>query len=366
MKARAVKVYSNSDKRLQRSDKIKTEAEASKIDIEDITARIQEAIIDLNNYGSNDQHIKLPAALREAQMYLKDIKHRSKNLPAVEDSHNCANDQYEFWADEFLNANIQKKKISNFVILRDLFSERMDDLKNLTHRAFRDSSETEAFITKNRKNFEKLKEKFQMIKESYNEIDPYLDHKILENADSMMAKIHENIANLKFQNGELINLNENVKSSLNDVGQELQDVADDKIPRAQDHAEDLAKRSKVIVDLFQHSKDGAKVAMLAGTAHKNIIEAIDSARVASQKAYEAAISSNNELNPIDEETILEKGLDSLQESSYIQEDALNEISKIESKFQIFLHNFKIIFNQFFNQIQILRKCSIIKKISYRI
>lgn len=309
------------------------DADSILIDVRDITGVVQETIINLSNYGSNDHHIKLPVALREAQAFLKDLQQRSKNIPKADITLKCSNDQLEFWTDELNNANQQKKKFEEYLNLRDNFNEKLNDLKNLTHRAFRDSSETEAFLTKNRKGYEKLKLKSTEIDKENVEIEKLLNFGIIAQSDSLMESLHDSMAKLKIENRELIELNAMVEETITKREDEFADISETLIPKARSHAEDLSRRSKIIVDLFQHSKDGAKVAMLAGTAHKNITDAINAARDASEKAYDAAVFSYDKLNPIDpeEETMIEKGRDLSLESEAIQSDAENQISKINGR-----------------------------------
>lgn len=330
---RANRISGYSDKRLQKSDKMKIDVDSILMDVRDITGIVQETIINLENYGSNDHHIKLPNALKEAQQYLDAIRLRSQEVPMGENSLKCANEQFEFWSDELNAAAQQRKKMEDYLQARKIFNERLEDLKNLTHRTFRDSSETEAFVTKNRKSFEKLKQKSKLISDETEEIDKIVSQGIIAQSDSLMESLHDNIAQLRIEDKDLIDLNVEVEAVISERESELGSIKSSLIPDARNHAEDLSRRSKIIVGLFQNSKDGAQVAMLAGTAHANITDAINSARDAADKAYEAAVFSNEKLNPLDqdEETMIEKGHDLSLESEAIQIDAENQISKIKSK-----------------------------------
>lgn len=310
---------------------MKIDVDSILMDIRDITGVVQETIINLENYGNNDHHIKLPTALKEARMYLSDIKQRSSNIPDGQASLKCANEQLEFWSEELNTANEQKRKINDYLKSRAIFHERLDDLKNLTHRTFRDSSETEAFVTKNRKDFEKLKLKANELSNENDVIEEMLKTDVIAQSESLMETLHDSIAKLKVEQQDLIFLTKQVDETMTERLEQLEGIKAELIPEARKHAEDLSKRSKIIVDLFQHSKDGARVAMLAGTAHKNISEAISSARLAADQAYDAAKFSNDKLNPVDpeEETMIEKGRDLSVESEDIQRDAEQQISKIK-------------------------------------
>lgn len=336
--ARASKIIGYSEKRVQKSDKMKIDAESILMDVRDITGIVQETIINLENYGSNDHHIKLPNALKEAQMNLNDLRRRAQNIPKSQESLKCANDQLEFWSDELNAATQQQQKLDTFLTMKKVFNERLEDLKNLTHRTFRDSSETEAFVTKNRKSFEKLKEKSNKINDETEELEKLISFGIIAQSDTLMEMLHDAVDKLKVDKKDLIDLNVEINEVITERENELKDIKDDLIPKAKLHAEELAKRSKVIVDLFQNSKDGARVAVLAGTAHKNITEAINAARDAAEKAHEAAVFSNEKLNPVDteEETIIEKGQDLSLESEAIQTDAESQITKIKGKLHSYL------------------------------
>lgn len=313
------------------------------MDVRDISGIVQESIINLESYGNNDHHIKLPIALREAKMYLDDITHRSANLPKGQESLRCANDQFEFWSEELTAANEQKRKLHDYLKSRAIFNERLDDLKNLTHRTFRDSSETEAFVTKSRKSLEKLKLKANEIKTESEEVEEMLNNEVIAQGSSLMESLNDNLAKLKVEHDDLIILTEEVDTTISERIDELDGIKKTLIPDAQKHAADLSQRSKTIVDMFQQSKDGASSAMAAGTAHKNISDAINSARVAADSAYDAATFSNDKLNPIDpeEETMIEKGRDLSVESEDIQRDAEEQISKIKGKLHFFLSHISI-------------------------
>ena len=341
--SRANRISGNSDRKLQKSDKMKIEVDSILMDVRDITGVVHEAIINLENYGSNDHHTQLPIALREATIHLNAIRQRSQNIPKGESAMQCANEQFEVWSDELTTAKERKQKLDQFMKLRDIFNNKYNDLKNLTHLAFRHSSETEGFLTKNRKSIDKLEEKKNQLNNDREELEKMVNLDIIAESDSMMETLHDAIAKLRIDNKDLIELNIEIDSKIRERDEELREIQSNLIPEAQKHAEDLSRRSKIIVGLFQNSKDGAQVAMLAGTAHQNITEAINAARIAADKAHEAAVFSNDKLNPIDadKETLIEKGKDLSLESEAIQADAEEQIRKIKGKIEFSLSSLQI-------------------------
>lgn len=361
LQAKSTKMTKKAEKKVHVAEKMKIEVDSILTDIRDVSLNIQESIVNLNNYGSNDHHIKLPVALKEAQRYLDDIKNRARNLPNNEDSIDCANKQFEFWVDEYKSSNQAQSDFDHLKASLKIMTDRLDDMKNLTHKVFRDSMETEVLMSRNREKLDKLIGKVEKIDETHDEVKKILHTEIISQTDSMMESIHDNIAKLKVENDDLIALNEDLNITIVECDEGLKEAKIHWLPKARVHADDLMKRSKVIVDSFQHSKDGAKIALLASSAHSNISAAINAAQDAAKDAFEAAKTSYDELNPIGEHTIFDKGLDSLHESEDIQKDALHEISKIDGKFSRILEVNKFIdfvFNsRFTRQIVIPRKVS---------
>lgn len=328
---RANRIFGSSDREYQRVERLNAQAQTLLMDIRDIDGVVQETIINLRNYGNNENHIKLPTALREAKMYLNDIKNKSQTLPNSDDALDCANENYDNWNSMNSLVNTSKEKLDNFIKLHRNLNDKLDDLKNLTHRTFRDASETEVFLTKNNKGMDRLRDKANLLNADLNELDELFDFNLITASESLMESIHDGIARLAIVNKEMGDLHQIVDDKIVEDEYDLGVVRSELVPEARQHAEELSKRSKVIVDAYENSKSSANNAILAVTAHKNITDAVNIAESATNKAHEAAIIADRKLNPHDEETIIEKGNEMSLESEDIQEDAKLQMSKIKGE-----------------------------------
>lgn len=317
-------------------EELKAKANDLTADARDLTISIQESIINLETYGTSDHHIKLPTALKEAKMYYEDISRKAKEIPDAKDVTKCVNEQFDFWNEELKATEAQKDRLEKLVKEKEIFHNRLNDFKNLTHKVFRDSSETEAYITKNKNDLERLKEKVSQLETDANEVDELLDGNLIASSASRMDSIRDNFEKCKATSEDLMILHGHVDNALTERKADIEALKGSTIIEAERHAKDLSDRSKVIVGLFQHSKDGAQLAVRAGTAYSKISESIEAAKEAANVAYEAAVSSNKQLNPEDsnEETMLEKGQDLASESEDIQKDAEEQIEKINGKFKL--------------------------------
>jgi laminin alpha 1/2 len=325
------RIKNSIDKKAKKVEQMKLDADKLLIDIRDIMGTVEETVINVENYESNEDHVKLPIALKEAQMYFDDISERAKNLPNSNEVNKCGVDHLDYWTNTYEEQSTKKMKLDNILAEQKNLLSRLDDLKNLTHRVFRDSSETEAFITKNKKDLERLREKTAKINDEYSEIEKLIDTNVIAASSSKLESLQDSFEKAEVEDENLIKLQEEVEKFILEREDELNEIRDKILPEAQKHADDLSQRSKIIVNLFQSSKDGAQVAIMAGTAHKNITEAIHAAKIAANEAQEAAKKSEAALYPVDEETFAEKGEDLRLESEAIQEDAEEQIKKIEGK-----------------------------------
>ncbi|KAL7044656.1 hypothetical protein ACKWTF_002015 [Chironomus riparius] len=328
---KANRFITTTDKKIKKIEELKTKSEDLITDARDQSSSIQESIINLESYGTSDHHIKLPNALKEAKLFLDEIAKKSQNVPNTDQTTKCANDNFDFWSEELKNTKEQKDKLDKLIKDKETLQNRINDFKNLTHRVFRDSSETEAFITKNKNDFEKLKEKAAQLETQALEVDKLLNENVVAASASRLESVNDNLDKAKITNDNLLNMYDEVDKTLSERNDEINLIKNSQLTQAQRHAQDLSDRSKVIVSLFQHSKDGAQLAVRAGTAYSKIAESINEANKAANKAYEAAVHSNQQLNPADpdEETMLEKGNDLALESVAIQEDAEKQVDKIK-------------------------------------
>lgn len=71
--------------------------------------------------------------------------------------------------------------------------------------------------------------------------------------------------------------------------------------------------------------------LIYSTAYKNISEAISSAHNLAIHSKKASVTALEELYPKVEESVIEKGFQSLQKSHDIRENAIQDISKLDGK-----------------------------------
>lgn len=240
-------MISKADKRVQDVEKSKSEADGVWIGLKDISGLLQETILELNNYGSNDNHVKLPVALQEANRYLDDIKLKSKDVEHGKSVLECANRNLNHWDHE---SNVTMKQQIDLINLKyniGNLTYRLDDMKSLTHKSFRDAMETEVLLTHNQKNFEKLQKKIEEVETLHEDINLQLNTDIIAQTDTLMEMVHDDIGKLKVDNDDLQILNVDLNTTIYECADGLKEAHEVWLPQSRKHASGLANRAKVSV-----------------------------------------------------------------------------------------------------------------------
>lgn len=238
-------MISKADKSPQDAEKSKSDADGVWIGLKDISGIIQETTIELNNYGSNDNHVKLPVALQEANRYLKDIQQKSANVVHGKSVLECVNKNFDHWKHENNVTMEQQDDLTNLRYTLGNLTYRLDDMKGLTHISFQDAMETEVLLTHNQRSFEKLKKKIEEVEKLHDDINLQLNTNIIAQTDSLMEMVHDNIGKVKVDNDDLIMLNIDLNTTIYKCADGLKEAHEKWLPMSRKHASELANRAKV-------------------------------------------------------------------------------------------------------------------------
>lgn len=287
----------------------------------------------LKDYGSHVSHISVQNALKEAQGYATKIDKYEYDLQSqklnLEKAQECLSET---------KGDVEKiKKESSDQSTR--LQEQLDNLDDIKDKIY--DVEKHLNVIKNEtKNAKELNEindrklkhltrEVQKIEQIKLDISKYLNSSINSQSIILLDKINEN---LEFD--DIFNNFKNLEKSLSDKIKSDQ-IALTKlrpdVTKAEDWAEMLIKRSIQYKNIFQKTQIGAKEALDASNAHKNIVEAINAAKIAANEAAESSRKSYDELKPPGQKSVSEKSEESLEESKQIIKMAENESDEIKGR-----------------------------------
>lgn len=299
-------------------------------------AETQTTILTLNQYGTHAHHINLHLALEEAQQLLTDITTLTTQGENARKSLVAANTLLQYWSSMSQITTDQVVEASELTNYGVMLKNRLQDSIQLAHRAFDTLTKAESTLSYNRRRYEALLQQHKRIFELQSGIRDIYNTSIVAQTDTAFEIIDDNHGKIQQDMENLQRLQQIVRDVNEECAEGLHVIRTNYKDAAQRQAHELTLRAKKYAQLFQHSRNGAEVALLASSAHRNISGAIDSARILAAEAIEAVAKSEEELFIGKGESVIEKGLQSLRRSQKIEEDAIKEMNKMHGEYQIII------------------------------
>lgn len=347
------KIFTRIDKRNHGSEHVKNEFFAFLNETNQLTWKIQNTIDELNYYGTHDHHINLPTALHEAQSLLDNISTRSMDHDKAKTVLGCARDALDFWSSTSETLTQQSLEVDQLKYDAAMINTRLDDALKIGQTTHNVIDKVKTIHGKNVENFNALANRQNEARKLKQEIRQVYNNSIVPQTDELFEEISDS-QNKLLQIMEDINV---LKETVNDTNAEcadgLDEIRENYLPDAKEHSDDLMKRATEYAELFKNTKDGAAIALIAryavngifinenmknripsySTAHKDITDAINSAKDMTNQAIDAVAKSQEELYPSSGMSVIDIGMISLKTSHDIQQDALREIDKLGGEYK---------------------------------
>ncbi|EAT47381.1 AAEL001477-PA [Aedes aegypti] len=296
-------------------------------DVNEMKNEIEDTIRILNNYGTSDSHIKLPAALKEATDLLEDIKQKyaqSKRRPEILE---WAQQQYDLLGNKSEILLRQNKRLDDYMYEVGVFNDRMQHFERLNKEVFNNATLTETFSSKNRRKMAEVERSFQQADEMVDEVDGFLDEDIMAESVVKHEQIKDNHQQLQQNKENLKYLNDALEQTIIEFDQKFEGLTTNEIPVAKEHANRLKKESDEFQQLFKDTEKGAANAMKASMAYENIVAAIVSAQESADNATDSGRVANNKVYPLGGVSLVERSEHAANVSSNIEKKAHKELEK---------------------------------------
>ncbi|XP_055907050.1 laminin subunit alpha-2 isoform X2 [Eupeodes corollae] len=296
-------------------------------DIGNVRSNIINTIFALNNYGTEDHHMSLPAVLQEARYYLHQIQQHDESVQNIRGTWSKAWDLFYLHGNASDAAFDLRGRLEMF--MRDLNNTnyRLSDARMFTDKTFEMLNEIDDIHEHivNLKSY--LVEDHGQIRELQSEFDQYENNSLVAETDTFLDMIEGRQEQLDGEIDTIERLSRYMNDTLEENDKIRKEVYKHWLPKAQKHAARLTERSNEYMRQFQPTKNGARIALLASSAHKNISDAITAARRSSLEAREGVSEAQNQLYPSDGSSVIERAKISLGKSKLLQKDALREMEK---------------------------------------
>uniref|UniRef100_A0A1B0BIW7 Laminin subunit alpha-1 n=1 Tax=Glossina palpalis gambiensis TaxID=67801 RepID=A0A1B0BIW7_9MUSC len=295
------------------------------VDIEALKAGILESVTRLDNYGSEAYHLSLPIALQQARFYLDSVKQHSNSLETIRTATSCAWHYFYRFGNASDSAYDQKAKVEMF--WRDLnhTNFRLSDMRLQADRTVDKQTEIDDILEHIRNLKTLALDDYAQIKELNMNVEDKLQQNVRPQTEVVIELNVERLEQVSGILDKTAKLRNMLNNSLDEIETVYREVRKHWLPKSEKHAVRLWERSNEYARQFQPTRNGARIAMLASSAHKNISDAIEAARQASLEARERVYAAENKLYPKMDISVIERAKMSLEKSNVLKNDAMQEI-----------------------------------------
>ncbi|XP_073822984.1 wing blister isoform X3 [Musca autumnalis] len=295
------------------------------LDLDSIKAGILENIAALDNYGRGAHHMSLPSALHQARYFLDSITQHRDSLDEIRSTATCAWHYFYKFGNASDLAYDQKGKIEMF--WRDLnhSNYRISDMRLHADRTVEMQNEIDDVLEhiKNLKSY--TLEDYQQIRDQKRLVEETLKEVLIPQTDVLIELNIDKLEELSGKVDSMTKLSTMLNLTLNNNEAIHREVRKHWLPKAQKHAARLLERSNEYARQFQPTRQGARIAMLASSAHKNISDAIEAAHLASREARERVYAAHHKLYPRMGLSVIDRARLSLHNSNLLKKQAMNKI-----------------------------------------
>ncbi|XP_071452213.1 laminin subunit alpha-2-like [Hetaerina americana] len=291
---------------------------------------IRDVVSDLRRYGGegsqNSQVGSMEAALNEARRLLYQIRSKGHQSSSTSVAANEALRTAEDLLRRLKNYSMDRTRTHRLRDSLETWTVRLQDLDELIGKVASTLEKEKELTQENTAALERVKGRLSQFVDEQEAIAMAADEAAKYNRDGELAlRLSENslhhLEKLQYQLGNLTEKAEQKESLL----ARLNPLYEEKYVRAaQHHADKLMERAEEYRDRFNATREVASYALQAAQAYRKIVEALESAKEASQNATVASkIAFSKAYSPFDDGTgsLLEKALDARGDSEGLLEEA---------------------------------------------
>lgn len=252
-----------STKRRKSSDNLQRSATELLNEIRGIQGEAFDQITALNSYGTSDHHLNLPIALKEAEQLLKNILEIVDNQNGAYRAHQCASNSLDFWSN---TSSILSSQVDETMQLKyDTINakNRLFDLIQNAYKSAETLSKANLTLNLDKKRYDNLMHQLRKIANLRSNIHDIFNTSIIPKTDMIFDLIADNHEKIEQDLNNIFRLKSIVHEINEQCAKNLKTIRHDWLPIARDHSADLMGRAQAYAKLFQNTKNGAEVAMLA-------------------------------------------------------------------------------------------------------
>lgn len=217
----------------------------------------------LNNYGSSNNFLNLPSALKQAYFFLQNIEAHENDMNKVKHKVSCSTIFHDKF--DYLNTELEKSR-NDIVGINDrlkVFNRQVHDIGHLSDIILEEHNEISDILTHVVNYIHHFNEDKATLESLLAELEKAQHKNVNQLAKETLNKIKKYLSNMNIISANLEDIREPTNKTLHLNNELYKQVRKHWLPKAWKHTNRLTEKAVKYENLFQPTKDASKMALKA-------------------------------------------------------------------------------------------------------
>lgn len=217
----------------------------------------------LNAFGVDSHHVNVSIAVRESQDLLQDIRNIAHEQNGAYRANQCATAVLEQWSNTsmILQAQLEESNQLKYDTLN--VKNRLYDLIQNVYKTSETLVNVNGIHANNRRAYDRVNRLLSDITSLRWAINDIFNSSIIPQTDTALNMIGDSHGQITQDLSNIIQLTSIVEETNQQCAEKLNAIELEWMPKAREHSARLMERAQEYVQMFQDTKNSAKIAMMA-------------------------------------------------------------------------------------------------------
>lgn len=232
-------------------------------DINSLRNLTQATVDQLNEFGVKSHHVNVSLALREAhdlRQAIADIAHEQNGAHRAD---RCAQAVLAEWSNTSMILQSQLEETNQLKADTENAKNRLYDLIQSVYKTSETITNANAIHANNKLSYDRVNAQLGEITNLRWTINDIYNSSVIPQTDTILSMIDDGHAKIRQDLVDIVQLRAFVEESNAECAQRMGRIRAELLPFAQNYSGNLMGRARKYVEMFQDTKNSAKIAMLA-------------------------------------------------------------------------------------------------------
>lgn len=232
-------------------------------EITSIRNSTQATVDQLNEFGVTSHHVNVSLALREAHDLRQAIMGIAHDHNGAHRADQCAETVLEEWSNTSMILQSQWEETSQLKVDTENVKNRLYDFIQNVYKTSETLSNASAIHANNKHGYDRVNKQLSDITNMRLAINGIYNSSVIPQTDIILNMIDDGHGQIRQDLVDIVQLRGFVEESNAECAQRMNRIRAEVLPFVQNYSSSLMGRARHYVEMFQDTKNSAKIAMLA-------------------------------------------------------------------------------------------------------